>query len=158
MKILFKNIVFMNLFPVIIINVLFLPALIIVKILLRNVVIPGDYELFNRMLYIKQLIPLFEIIFNIIINPIYLSITNMIYTIRTNKRIYIKNIFLMFLSGFIGLIMYFLNWCISEGDFTNHDWKDIMLAKYMVIFTFVIILIIGIFEQIFLLVKYNKKN
>ena len=66
----------------------------------------------------------------------------------------------MLLSSFLGIFMFFINWCIANDNFLNHDWKDIMILKYSLIFTMGVIFIIGLIEQFILIKKYknNKLN
>jgi len=160
MRTFFKNILFINLFPIIVINIIFLPFWIIIKVKLNNTIIPGEYDVFNCIMNVRLVITILELLFNVILNPIYLLIINMVYNIKLKSYKYIKNIIFMLLSSFLGIFMFFINWCIANDNFLNHDWKDIMILKYSLIFTMGVIFIIGLIEQFILIKKYknNKLN
>jgi hypothetical protein len=157
MKKYFKNILFINIFPIIVINIIFLPLWIIIKVKLNNTIIQGEYDNLICIMNFRLVITILELLFNGILNPIYLLIINMVYNTKLMNYKYIKNIILMLLSCFLGLFMFFINWCIANDNFFNHDWKDIMILKYSFIFTMGITLIIGLVEQLILIKKYKNK-
>ena len=160
MRTFFKNILFINLIPIIVINIIFLPLWIIIKVKLNNTIIPGEYDIFNFIMKFRLIITILELLFNVLLNPIYLLIINMIYNKKLKNYKYIKNIIFMLLSCFIGILMFFINWGIANENIFNYDWKDIMILKYSLIFTMGIIFIIGLVEQLVLIKKYknNKLN
>jgi len=160
MKTFFKNILFLNLFPILVINIIFLPLWIIIKVKLNNTIITGEYDIFNFIMKFRLVITILELLFNVILNPIYLLIINMVYNKKLKNYKYIKNIIFMLLSCFLGIFMFFINWCIANDNIFIHDWKDIMILKYSLIFTMGITFIIGLGEQLVLIKKYknNKLN
>jgi len=158
MRTFFKNILFLNLFPIIVINIIFIPFWIIIKVKLNNTIIPDEYDIFNCIMKFRLVITIIELLFNVILNPIYLLIINMVYNKKLKNYKYIRNIILMLLSCFLGLFMFFINWCIANDSFLNHDWKDIMILKYSLIFSIGITFIIGLVEQLVLIRKYKNNN
>jgi len=158
MKTFFKNIIFINFFPIIVINIIFLPLWIIIKVKLNNTIIQDEYDILICILNFRLVITILELLFNVIINPIYLLIINMVYNKKLKNYKYIKNIILMLLSCFLGIFMFFINWCNANDNFFNHDWKDIIILKYSLIFTIGITLIIGLVEQYILIKKYKNNK
>jgi hypothetical protein len=131
-----------NLYPVIIVNFIFLLFWIIYK---------KDYISIG---YITEI----EILYNIIINPIYLFIINMIHSIKYKIKIYFINIFLMVISCLSGIIIHYFNWGITEhySLLINPDGETLYIFLLMLLII-PIVIIIGLIEQIILLIIYKNK-
>jgi hypothetical protein len=137
LKKLFGNKFFINLFPVFIIHLLLIPFWIVSK--------------YSNFVYVP-----FELFYDTIINPVYLVVVNMIYSIKFRKANFILNIFLMAFSCLIGNLLYYLIWGISTGGLLNPDWGTGMLFGTMLMII-PIIIIIGIIEQIIIIFLYKLK-
>jgi hypothetical protein len=131
-----------NLYPVIIVNFIFLLFWIIYK---------KDYISIG---YITSI----EILYNIIINPIYLFIINLIHSIKYKIKIYFINILLMVISCLSGIIIHYFNWGITEhySLLINPD-GDTLYIFLLMLLIIPIVIIIGLIEQIILLIIYKKK-
>jgi len=132
----------LNLYPVIIINLIFLPFWIIYN---------KDDNLIGNIVDI-------EICYNIIINPMYLFIINMIYSIKFKRKIFVINILLMIISCLSGIIIQYFNWGITThySLLIYPDGGTLYIVLLMLLIIPVVI-IIGIIEQIIILIIYKKK-
>jgi hypothetical protein len=138
----FSNKLFINVLPVISINLLFLIFWVI-----------GKY-IHNSML--TTFVTLFQTIFNLIINTIYLIIINIIHSIYYKYKIFIINILFMILSCIIGITLHYFCWGVTIGDLLSPDWGTINLF-YTMLLIIPIIFFIGIIEQIILILIYNLR-
>ena len=154
MKKLFKNIHFINLFPAVFLNILFIPLWIIWK--LMSNIDPEEYSLIIRASYLGTFTSFFELLFNTILNPIYLCIVNMVFSIKLKNDKYVKNIILMLLSCFLGFSIYYINWGIATGNLLKPDWGTIVVLIIGLSFIVSVIIIVGIIEQIYLKNKFKE--
>jgi hypothetical protein len=131
-----------NLYPVIIVNFIFLLFWIIYK---------NDYISIG---YITNI----EILYNIIINPIYLFIINIIHSIKYKIKIFFINILFMVISCLSGIIIHYFNWGITEhySLLLNPDGETLYIFLLMLLII-PIVIIIGLIEQTILLIIYKKK-
>ena len=132
---------FFNVFPIIFVNLLLLIFWIIGKQVNNN---------------LTTYVTLFQMIYNLIINTIYLFLINIIHSIRYRKKILILNIIFMMLSCLIGILLHYFSWGITTGNLFTPDWKTANLFNIMLI-TIPIIFIIGIIVQIVLFFVYLLK-
>jgi len=133
-----------NLVPVIVVNVMFLPLWITNQY-------PKDYMLDG---YITTA----ETFYNAVINPLYLVIANMIHSVKHKRKLFVVNILLMALSCLAGILLHYFNWGIS----THYS---LLIAPdgdtiYMVLVMLLIIpavITAGVIEQIILLLLYRVR-
>ena len=133
-----------NLYPVIIVNFIFLLFWIIYQ---------------NKKDYISiGNITSYEIFYNIIINPIYLIIINMINSIKNKRKYFFINVLLMVISCLSGIIIHYFNWGITShySLLINPDGETLYMFLLMLLIIPVII-IIGMIEQVILLIINKKK-
>ena len=139
----FTNRILFNILSVILINII----LFLFWILFRN----------NNNLTIT-FVTLFQMIYNLFINTIYLIIINIKHSIKYKNNIFILNILLLALSCFIGILLHYFSWGVSTGNLLNPDWGTVYLFSLMLL-VIPIIFFIGIIEQviIYLLKKVENK-
>ena len=131
---LFRTKIGFNVFPVIIINLIILPFIIIKR----------DWHGI-------------DLYFNLIINQIYLVIINMIHSIKYKKTYFIKNILLMIFSSTIGMIFIYIHLVIGLRQLLiPTKYEDGILIE-LSIFCVLVVFIIGIIEQIILLFLYKLR-
>jgi hypothetical protein len=130
----FRTKIGFNLFPVFIINLIILLFIIIKR------------DLYGIDLY-----------FNLIINPVYLVIINMVHSIKYKKHIFIKNILLMVFSSTIGMIFIYIHLVIALRQLLiPTEYEDGILIYLSIVFI-ILVFIIGIIEQIILSYLYKLR-
>ena len=145
-----SNKLIINLFPVIIINFAFL----LIWIFHKNIgLISSSFQIY---IAIQVYVTLFQMIYNVIINPIYLIIINIVHSIKNKNKKFMINIALMMLSCIIGIFMHYFAWGITTGGLLNPDWGTILLF-FLMLSCVPIIFIIGIIIQV-IIYGFNKKK
>ncbi|MDR2942675.1 MAG: hypothetical protein LBV17_08820 [Treponema sp.] len=116
----------------------------------------GKYKYLNNDYWLSYLlnVAVLEIFYNIIINPLYLIIINMVHSMKFKKKLFIVNILLMILSCLLGLLLYYFNFGIMTGDLLK---LDVAMLNILNLKCILIIIIIGIIEQTILLLFYKMK-
>jgi len=142
LKVLKSKRICINLYPVIIVNFIFLLFWIIYK---RDSITTGNIS-YNELFY------------NIIINPIYLFIINMFNSIIYKRKIFVINIILMVISCLSGIIIHYFNWGItSHYSLLLHPDGETFFIFLLMLLIIPVVIIIGVIEQIILLIIYKKK-
>ena len=139
-KNIFRNRVFLNIFPVTFFYLILLPL----------------YFIKNNNEFIVTLINI-ELVVIFLVNPLYLFVINMIHSIKYHNKIFIKNIALMMLSCIIGFsfeIFYDVTFHSKIRQYHSVEPPELWLIYFMVLMLFAII-IIGIIEQVILLIIYK---
>ena len=132
-----RNLVYLNLIPVVIIHLLILPFWFM-----------GDT-------IFKTNVTGIETVVDLIILPLLLFIINIIYTIRNKRYLFIMQIVLMVIGAFIGNYMHYFKWGVASGQLFSPDIKTVELLWLFTKINTVSIVVIGLLVQIVLLVIKN---
>jgi hypothetical protein len=119
--------------------------LIIIKILFFVISFIRFKQL--NILYFDINFEYFQLIYDIIINPVYLLIINIFFTLKQNKYFKIINLIMIIICIYIGLQLSFFSWKII---YFSDDWEHGMFYSLQIIIFIPIYFIIGIIEYIIL--------
>jgi hypothetical protein len=133
-----KSIAVFNFIPVIVVHICFLPFW------------------FSKNLLFTTNVTAIEMLFNVILLPLYLTIFNFIYSIKKKEYNFLPNIVLMLFAATLGNCLYYFNWGISTGRLFSPDAETVMLFQLETKINFISLLILGIIWQIILQVIKHR--
>jgi hypothetical protein len=142
----FMNIFSLNFIPLIIFSIMFF---------LIRFVSHYFFEETNFNIFVG----LFLSFYYFILHPGYLIISNFLYAINNNKKYYVINILLILCSAIFGYVFYFINKKIILGYiFLNNDWHGSVFLSAIVSFELILLLVVGVIEQIIIILKYSENG
>jgi len=133
-----KNLIFLNFVPVITIHLCFLPLWLFRVARLTT-------------------ITSFEMVFNLILIPLWLIIYNCFNSIKEERYNFGFNLILMIESVFLSNLLYYFNWGITTKNLLSPDGDTIALFNLETAVTIIAVAILGIIWQLILLLVKKKK-
>ena len=131
-----KTLLFSNFIPIIAIHICFLPFW------------------FSNNISFRTMVGSIELVFNVVLLPLYLIIFNYIYSIKKKQFNFLPNIALMLSAAIFGNCLYYFNWGITTGRMFSPDGETIWLFQLETKIIFISIWVLGIIWQgILLLLK-----
>ena len=130
----YTNIIFINFFPVILVNLLFL------------------------LFWILEIddLKLMSLPFNAMVTPIYLVTINLYIKTSEKSSIFLRILF-MIIGCLIGIGSDYFSWGITGGNFRNPDWGTVILFK-LGLFVQAVILTLGIISKIITTAIFQNKS
>jgi hypothetical protein len=131
----------------------YFPQLIIIKILFF-IILFIRFKIFNSP-YTDDDLEMIQLLYDIIINPVYLLVINVILTLKQKRKSNILNILLIIICIFTGIIVSYFNCHII---YPGYDFEHGMF-HFLPIYIFIpLYSIIGIIEHIILIIIFNRKQ
>jgi hypothetical protein len=98
-----------------------------------------------------------QLLYDTILNPIYLLAINFILTLKQNKNANIINLLIILICIFIGIKLSFFYWKII---YNSNDWEHSMFFSLQIWITIPLYCIIGVIEYVILriIIKRRQKN
>ena len=127
--------------------------LIVIKILFFIISLVR-FKLFNPQFWDNDL-ELIELLYNIILYPIYLLSVNAVLTLKQKRKSSILNILTILICIFTGVIVSYFSWKII---YRISDWEHEMFYFFQLYIFIPLYGIMGIIEHIILLIIFNKRR